>query len=76
MMTGAGYEAAIVSIILKTTVLRLIMVTGAIWEKVVFGSMPFLRLRSSGKTSLALPLLRCIYCMFSHYSPAGLIPRA
>ncbi len=37
MATGAGYEAATVSIIVKTGFLFLIMVTGAIWEKVVFG---------------------------------------
>jgi 3-vinyl bacteriochlorophyllide hydratase len=39
--SGAGYEAATVSIILKTAVLLLIMVTGAIWEKVVFGQYLF-----------------------------------
>lgn len=37
LMTGSGYELATVSIILKTAVLLTIMVTGAIWEKVVFG---------------------------------------
>ncbi len=37
LMTGAGYEAATVSIVIKTGVLYLIMVTGAIWEKEVFG---------------------------------------
>lgn len=35
--TGAGYEAATVSIVVKTGFLYLIMITGAIWEKVVFG---------------------------------------
>ena len=35
--TGAGYEAATISIIVKTGFLYLIMITGAIWEKVVFG---------------------------------------
>ena len=35
--TGLGYEAATLSILLKTGILYLIMVTGAIWEKVVFG---------------------------------------
>jgi len=34
---GEGYMAATVSIVIKTGVLYLIMVTGAIWEKVVFG---------------------------------------
>lgn len=37
LATGVGYEAATISIIAKTGVLYLIMVTGAIWEKVVFG---------------------------------------
>lgn len=41
LSTGAGYEAATASIILKTGVLLLIMVTGAIWEKVVFGQYLF-----------------------------------
>ena len=41
MMTGIGYEAATISIILKTAVLLTIMVTGAIWEKVVFGQYLF-----------------------------------
>jgi 3-vinyl bacteriochlorophyllide hydratase len=36
LMTGTGYDAATASIILKTVVLLTIMVTGAIWEKVVF----------------------------------------
>lgn len=35
--TGNGYEAATVSVVVKTGFLFLIMVTGAIWEKVVFG---------------------------------------
>ncbi len=37
MATGSGYEAATLSIIVKTGFLFVIMVTGAIWEKVVFG---------------------------------------
>lgn len=37
LATGEGYLAATVSIIVKTGFLYLIMVTGAIWEKVVFG---------------------------------------
>lgn len=37
LMTGEGYGAATASILLKTALLYLIMVTGAIWEKVVFG---------------------------------------
>ena len=41
VVTGAGYEAATWSILLKTGFLVLIMVTGAIWEKVVFGQYLF-----------------------------------
>ncbi len=37
LITDQGYEAATVSIVVKTGFLYLIMVTGAIWEKVVFG---------------------------------------
>lgn len=37
LMTDAGYEAATVSVVVKTGFLYVIMVTGAIWEKVVFG---------------------------------------
>ena len=41
LATGHGYEAATLSILVKTGVLALIMVTGAIWEKVVFGQYLF-----------------------------------
>lgn len=41
LMTGDGYTAATVSIIAKTAFLYVIMVTGAIWEKVVFGQYLF-----------------------------------
>ncbi|MEL6317091.1 MAG: 2-vinyl bacteriochlorophyllide hydratase [Pseudomonadota bacterium] len=41
LATGAGYEAATASIVLKTLVLYAIMITGAIWEKVVFGRYLF-----------------------------------
>jgi len=37
LATGAGYDAATLSIIIKTALLYTIMITGAIWEKVVFG---------------------------------------
>ena len=41
LMTGLGYEAATASVVVKTFVLYAIMVTGAIWEKVVFGQYLF-----------------------------------
>jgi 3-vinyl bacteriochlorophyllide hydratase len=41
LATGSGYEAAMLSVVAKTGVLYVIMVTGAIWEKVVFGQYLF-----------------------------------
>lgn len=41
LATGDGYQAATVSILIKTGVLYLIMVTGSIWEKKVFGQWLF-----------------------------------
>ena len=41
LWTGEGYAAATVSILVKTAILYSIMVTGAIWEKVVFGQYLF-----------------------------------
>ncbi|MEL6914630.1 MAG: 2-vinyl bacteriochlorophyllide hydratase [Pseudomonadota bacterium] len=41
LATGAGYELATLSILAKTALLYLIMVTGAIWEKAVFGRYLF-----------------------------------
>lgn len=41
LITGAGYDLATYSIIAKTAVLLTIMVTGAIWEKAVFGQYLF-----------------------------------
>ena len=41
LWTGDGYMMATWSIVLKTGVLYVIMVTGAIWEKVVFGQYLF-----------------------------------
>ena len=41
LVTGAGQEAATISIVLKTIALYVIMVTGAIWEREVFGRYLF-----------------------------------
>ncbi|SDZ48071.1 3-vinyl bacteriochlorophyllide hydratase [Jannaschia faecimaris] len=41
LSTGEGYALATASILAKTFCLYLIMVTGAIWEKVVFGQYLF-----------------------------------
>ena len=43
LVTGAGYEAATISILIKTAMLYAIMVTGSIWEKQVFGKWLFAR---------------------------------
>jgi 3-vinyl bacteriochlorophyllide hydratase len=41
LITGEGQAAATISIVIKTLVLYTIMVTGAIWEKAVFGKYLF-----------------------------------
>ncbi len=41
LMTGEGLGLATLSIVIKTFVLYTIMITGAIWEKVVFGKYLF-----------------------------------
>jgi 3-vinyl bacteriochlorophyllide hydratase len=41
LATGQGESAATVSVVVKTLTLYLIMVTGCVWEKVVFGRYLF-----------------------------------
>ena len=41
LWTGEGYMAATISIVVKTGFLYAIMITGSIWEKVVFGKWLF-----------------------------------
>ena len=41
LATGEGLFAASISVVVKTLVLYTIMVTGAVWEKVVFGQYLF-----------------------------------
>jgi 3-vinyl bacteriochlorophyllide hydratase len=41
LATGEGEQAATISIVIKTLVLYAIMITGAIWERVVFGQYLF-----------------------------------
>jgi len=43
LATGAGEQAATLSVVVKTLALYLIMVTGSIWERVVFGRWLFAR---------------------------------
>ena len=40
-MNDVGFAAATLSVVIKTSLLYAIMVTGAIWEKVVFGRYLF-----------------------------------
>jgi 3-vinyl bacteriochlorophyllide hydratase len=41
LLTGAGYELASASVVVKTLALYAIMITGAIWERDVFGCYLF-----------------------------------
>jgi len=41
LITGHGESAATISILIKTFLLYMIMITGAIWERVVFGQYLF-----------------------------------
>jgi len=41
LATGEGLQAATISVIAKTAALYLIMITGSIWEKIVFGKWLF-----------------------------------
>ena len=41
LMTGTGYAAATISVVIKTLVLYTIMITGCIWERAVFGRYLF-----------------------------------
>jgi 3-vinyl bacteriochlorophyllide hydratase len=41
LISGTGYDVATISILVKTGFLYAIMITGAIWEKVVFGQYLF-----------------------------------
>ena len=43
LATGEGAQAATISVVVKTLILYTIMITGSIWEKVVFGRYLFAR---------------------------------
>ena len=43
LLTGEGAFAATLSVVIKTLILYAIMITGSIWEKVVFGEYLFAR---------------------------------
>ena len=65
LATGEGATAANVSVIVKTLVLYTIMVTGAIWEKVVFGQYLFApSFFWEDVVSMAVILLHTAYVVF------------
>ena len=43
LSSGIGEQAAVLSVVVKTLVLYTIMITGSIWERVVFGKYLFAR---------------------------------
>jgi 3-vinyl bacteriochlorophyllide hydratase len=62
LATGAGYEAATISILVKTAFLMVIMITGAIWEKKVFGQYLFApAFFWEDVFSFAVIALHCVY---------------
>ncbi|MDJ0628124.1 MAG: 2-vinyl bacteriochlorophyllide hydratase [Rhodobacter sp.] len=77
LWTGAGYESATISILIKTGLLYAIMVTGAIWEKVVFGQYLFApAFFWEDVFSFAVIALHTTYIValfFGSLSPAGLM---
>jgi 3-vinyl bacteriochlorophyllide hydratase len=77
LATGDGYTAATISIVVKTVVLYLIMLTGAIWEKVVFDQYLFApAFFWEDVFSFAVIALHTlyIYALWSHaLSPQGLM---
>ncbi len=77
LMTGKDYEIANYSILLKTFALLLIMVTGCIWEKVVFDKYLFAEAFFWEDVFSMLVIflhLSYVYCLFNQtLSPQGLM---
>jgi 3-vinyl bacteriochlorophyllide hydratase len=77
LATGDGLAAAAWSVVIKTVVLYLIMVTGAIWEKVVFGQYlfaePFFWEDVFSMLVLALHTLYLWAWWAQSWTPAGLM---
>jgi 3-vinyl bacteriochlorophyllide hydratase len=68
LMTGQGYELANYSILVKTCFLLLIMITGCIWEKVVFDEYLFAEafFWEDVFSMLVIALhLSYVYCLFN-----------
>ena len=74
--TGRGLGIATGSVVVKTLALYAIMITGSIWEKVVFGRYCSLA-RSSGRTCSRCWCWRCTRPISSHsVRPGALQPHA
>jgi 3-vinyl bacteriochlorophyllide hydratase len=77
LMTGKDYEITNYSILLKTFFLLLIMVTGCIWEKVVFDKYLFAQAFFWEDVFSMLVIflhLSYVYCVFTQaLSPEGLM---
>jgi 3-vinyl bacteriochlorophyllide hydratase len=75
LWTGDGYQIATWSILAKTAFLYLIMITGAIWEKVVFGQYLFAHsFFWEDVFSFAVIALHTIYIwalFWGNFTPAG-----
>jgi 3-vinyl bacteriochlorophyllide hydratase len=75
LTTGSGYGAATASIVVKTLVLYTIMVTGSIWEKVVFGKWLFApAFFWEDVVSMGVIALHTLYLgavVFGWFSPTG-----
>jgi 3-vinyl bacteriochlorophyllide hydratase len=75
LANGTGLEAATASVVLKTLILYAIMVTGAIWEKEVFGQYLFApAFYWEDVVSMAVIALHTAYLaswLFDLASPAG-----
>lgn len=73
LATGAGYEIATASIIAKTIILYTIMITGAVWEKDVFGqylfARPFFWEDVVSMLVLALQTLYLLALLYGWWSP-------
>jgi 3-vinyl bacteriochlorophyllide hydratase len=69
---GTGYAAATASVVCKTALLLLIMVTGAIWEKVVFGQYLFAEaFYWEDMVSMVVIALHCAYVAAWLFDLAG-----
>ena len=75
LMTGDGENAAAISVLIKTFVLYAIMITGAIWEKDVFGQYLFAdAFYWEDMVSMLVLTLHTAYLVcyfFGYLSPAG-----